>query len=137
MQYLACEKSKDGVLLAARILMTALFITSGWGKLTGFAGTMQYMASVGAPLPQVAAGIAVIMEFGVGILLLVGFFTRPLALLLALFTLGTALIGHHFWNMTGAEHAMNMVQFYKNMSIIGGLLALHVAGPGKYSIDRR
>ena len=68
--------------------------------------------------------IAVVMELGVGIALVVGFYTRPLAVLLALYTLGTAIIGHHFWNMTGAEQYANMINFYKNISIMGGLLLL-------------
>jgi len=58
-------------------------------------------------------------------------------LLLALYTLGTALIGHHFWTMTGMEQYANMINFYKNISIIGGLLLLCATGPGKYSFDRK
>ena len=95
------------------------------------------MAHVGAPVPMVSAIIAVVMELGVGILIVVGFYTRPLAVLLALYTIGTALIGHHFWNETGAEQMMNMINFYKNVSIAGGLLALAVTGPGRFSIDRK
>jgi len=60
-----------------------------------------------------------------------------LALLLALYTPGTASIGHHFWTMTGMEQYANMINFYKNISIIGGLLLLSATGPGKYSIDRK
>ena len=95
------------------------------------------MAHVGAPVPMLAAIIAVIMEFAVGILLVAGFYTRPLAVLLALYTLGTAFIGYHFWTMTGADHMANMINFYKNVSITGGLLALAVTGPGRISIDRK
>ena len=106
-------------------------------KLTGFSAAEAYMATTGAPAPSVAAAIAVVMELGVGVLLAVGLLTRPLALLLALYTLGTALIGHHFWTQTGMEQYANMVNFYKNISIIGGLLLLAVTGPGKYSFDKR
>jgi putative oxidoreductase len=88
-------------------------------------------------VPELSAVIAVVMEFVVGIALLVGFYTRPLALLLAVYTLGAAFIGHHYWNMTGAVQYDNMIHFYKNISIIGGLLLLCVTGAGKYSIDRR
>ncbi|MGF6817616.1 putative membrane protein YphA (DoxX/SURF4 family) [Paraburkholderia atlantica] len=95
------------------------------------------MTSTGAPVPELSAVIAVVMELVVGVALLVGFFTRPLALLLALYTLGTAFIGHHYWNMTGAMQYDNMIHFYKNIGIIGGLLLLCVTGPGKYSFDRR
>jgi putative oxidoreductase len=131
------DQRRDAILLVARVLMMVLFVVFGWSKLTGFSAAEAYMATTGAPVPAVAAAIAVVMELGVGIALAVGVFTRPLALLLALYTLGTALIGHHFWTQTGMEQYVNMVNFYKNISIIGGLLLLVVTGPGRYSIDRR
>ncbi|MFP3566778.1 DoxX family protein [Paraburkholderia sp. SIMBA_030] len=137
MRYTLFENRKDELVLAARILLMVLFVTFGWSKLTGFSGAVAYMTSTGAPAPELSAVIAVVMEFVVGIALLVGFYTRPLALLLALYTLGTALIGHHYWNMTGMVQYDNMIHFYKNISVIGGLLLLCVTGAGKYSIDRR
>jgi putative oxidoreductase len=137
MRYTLFENRKNEVILAARILMMILFVMFGWAKLTGFSGTVAYMTSSGAPVPALSAIIAVVMELVVGLALVVGFYTRPLALLLALYTLGTAIIGHHFWNMTGAEQYANMINFYKNISIIGGLLLLVVTGPGKYSFDKR
>ncbi|MBC8737748.1 DoxX family protein [Paraburkholderia sp. UCT31] len=137
MRYTLFENQKDVVVLVARILLMVLFVMFGWSKLTGFAGTVAYMTSIGAPVPALSAVIAVVMELVVGVALLVGFFTRPLALLLAVYTLGTAIIGHHYWNMTGAMQYDNMIHFYKNIGIIGGLLLLCVTGPGKYSFDRR
>ncbi|MBB5408362.1 MULTISPECIES: DoxX family protein [Paraburkholderia] len=137
MRYTLFENQKDVVVLVARILLMVLFVMFGWSKLTGFAGTVAYMTSTGAPVPAFSAVIAVVMELVVGVALLVGFFTRPLALLLAVYTLGTAIIGHHYWNMTGAMQYDNMIHFYKNIGIIGGLLLLCVTGPGKYSFDRR
>jgi putative oxidoreductase len=50
---------------------------------------------------------------------------------------GTAVIGHHYWTLTDPERSMNVTQFYKNMSIIGGFLLLSVTGAGKYSLDRK
>ncbi|CAJ0774941.1 Inner membrane protein YphA [Ralstonia condita] len=130
------ERWRDELILLGRVLMMLLFLISGWGKLTGFQGTVGYMGTVGAPMPMVAAAIAVVMEFGVGIALLIGFWTRPLALLMALFVLGTALIAHTFWNVEGAMQTANMVQFYKNLSIMGGLLLLAVTGPGRYALQK-
>lgn len=130
------ERWRDELILLGRVLMMLLFLISGWGKLTGFQGTVGYMGTVGAPMPMVTAGIAVVMEFGVGIALLIGFWTRPLALLMALFVLGTALIAHTFWNVEGAMQTANMVQFYKNLSIMGGLLLLAVTGAGKYAVQK-
>jgi putative oxidoreductase len=114
-----------------------LFLIFGWSKLTGFSGTVGYMATEGAPFPTLSAIIAIVMEFFVGIAILIGFYTRPLALLFALYTLGTALIGHHFWTMSGDAYVTNMINFYKNIGIMGGLLLLCVTCAGKYSIDRR
>jgi putative oxidoreductase len=85
------------------------------------------MTSAGAPAPTLSAIVAIVA----------GFYTRPLALLLALYTLGTALIGHHYWTTTGMEQYANMINFYKNIGIIGALLLLCATGPGKYSLDRK
>lgn len=137
MRYLSLEQQKDPLLLVARVLLMVLFVLFGWQKLTGFSGTVVYMTSAGAPAPTLSAIIAVVMELAVGIAIVVGFFTRPLALLLALYTLGTALIAHHYWTMTGMEQYANMINFYKNISIIGGLLLLCITGPGKFSLDRK
>jgi putative oxidoreductase len=127
---------QDLLLLIARVLLVALFLKSGFPKLIHFSGTIAYMTSVGAPLPQLSAAIAVFMEVPVAIALLLGFQTRPLALLLAIYTIGTGLIGHAFWTMTGAVQADNMIHFYKNVAIAGGFLALCAAGPGRFSLDR-
>ncbi|UGB44306.1 DoxX family protein [Frateuria edaphi] len=137
MRYVLFDKVSNEVILLARILLVVLFVLFGWSKLTDFPGTVGYMASQGLPVPTLAAAVVVLMEFFVGLAIVLGFCTRPLALLLALYTLGTALIGHHYWTMEGADRMANMINFYKNISIIGGLLLLCVTGPGKYSIDRR
>ncbi|WP_460415706.1 DoxX family protein [Pseudomonas sp. microsymbiont 2] len=137
MRYTLLEGQRDIILLLARILLMILFVLSGWSKLTGFEGTVGYMTSLGAPVPMLAAAVAVFMEFVVAILLILGFYTRPLALLFALFVLGTALLGHPFWTMVEPERSANMTQFLKNLSIIGGLLLLALTGAGRFSLDRR
>jgi len=129
------EDRKNGLLLLARILLMVLFVKFGWSKLTDFSGTVAYMERTGAPLPMLATIIAIVMEFAVSIAIIVGFYVRPLAILLAIYTFGTAIIAHHYWNMTGIAQSANMVNFYKNVSIIGGLLLLSVTGPGRYSLD--
>ena len=129
-------KGKDGILLVARVLIALLFLIFGWQKLLDYSGTLQYMIHAGAPLPALATVIAIIMEFFGSIAIILGAATKPLALLLAVYTLGTAFIGHHYWTMTGMAHFENEINFYKNVSIIGGLLALYVSGPGCYAIDQ-
>jgi len=137
MRYLFLEERKDALLLLARIFLMLLFVIFGWQKLTGFSGTVAYMSSTGVPAPELATVAGIVIEFFVGIAILVGFYTRPLTLIIALYAIGTGFIGHHYWTMTGAEHAENMINFFKNVSIAGGLLALCAAGPGKYSFDKK
>jgi len=124
----------DALILVARIFLMALFVSTGWEKLTNFATTVGYMQTVKAPLPAIAAAIAVFMEFFVGIAIIVGILTRLLALAFAVFTLGTALLGHRFWTMDGEMRHENKINFLKNMSIIGGMLLLAVTGPGRFAV---
>jgi putative oxidoreductase len=122
-------------ILAARLLLATLFLIFGWRKLTDFSGTVSQMVELKAPAPVLAAAIATFMELPVAFAIAIGAFTRPLALLMFLYTLGTALIGHRFWLLKGTERVDSMDSFFKNLSIMGGFLLLFVIGPGKYSID--
>jgi putative oxidoreductase len=123
--------------LVSRILLVLLFLVFGWQKLTGYGATTDYFQQLGLPLPAVATGVAVIVELIFGVAVVLGLFTRPLAVVLALYTLATALIGHQFWDMSGAEHFENEINFFKNVSIAAGFLELYVMGPGKWSFDER
>ncbi|WP_336981918.1 MULTISPECIES: DoxX family protein [unclassified Cedecea] len=136
-RYFDFGQSRALILLIARIALILLFIIFGLPKLSGFSGTVAYMEHLGTPLPTLAAAIAVFMEVVAAILVIIGFFTRPLAILFVFYTLGTALIGHHYWNMTGDAVMPNMINFYKNISIAGGFLLLAVTGPGAISVDKR
>ncbi|MFU0866368.1 DoxX family protein [Kluyvera ascorbata] len=137
LRYLDFGASRDLLLLIARIAIVLLFILFGYPKMLHFDGTVQYMAASGAPMPSLAAIIAIVMEVPAVILVILGFFTRPLAVLFIFYTLGTAVIGHHFWSMTGDAVMPNMINFYKNVSISGAFLLLPIVGPGKISLDRR
>jgi putative oxidoreductase len=128
------EMIKDGTLLAARVLLGLLFLIFGWAKLEDFSGTAAYMTQTGVPWPLLAALVAVMVEFFGGIAIIVGIWTRPLALLFALYTVASTLFAHRYWEMTGADQYANMTNFYKNVSIVGGFLLLYVTGAGKYSI---
>ncbi|KGD83620.1 putative oxidoreductase [Pantoea sp. PNA 14-12] len=123
------KKFEDSGLLAARILMTILFITAGWGKITGYAGTQHYMEAMGVPgfmLPLV-----ILLEFGGGLAIMFGFLTRFTALFTAGFTILTAFLFH-----SNFAEGVNQLMFMKNLSIAGGFLVLGLVGPGAYSIDR-
>jgi putative oxidoreductase len=125
----------DELILAARFLLATLFLIFGWRKLRDFSGTVSQMAQLGVPMPVLAAGVATFMELPVAFAVAVGAFTRPSALLMFFYTLGTALIGHRYWTTTDADYVDSMDSFYKNLSIMGGFLLLYITGAGKYSID--
>ena len=125
----------DELILAARLLLATLFLIFGWRKLRDFSGTVSQMAQLGVPVPVLAAAVATFMELPVAFAVAVGAFTRPSALLMFFYTLGTALIGHRYWTMTGADQVDSMDGFYKNLGIMGGFLLLYMTGAGKYSID--
>jgi putative oxidoreductase len=125
----------DELILAARLLLATLFLIFGWRKLRDYSGTVNQLVQLGVPLPTLGAGVATFMELPVAFAVLVGAFTCPSALLMFLYTLGTALIGHRYWTLTGADQVATMDGFYKNLSIMGGFLLLSVTGAGKYSID--
>jgi putative oxidoreductase len=101
----------------------------------GLFGHGESNGQLGTPMPVLAAAVATFMELPVAFAVAIGAFVRPLALLLVLYTLGTALIGHRYWTKTGADRVDSMDGFYKNLSIMGGFLLLHITGAGQYSID--
>jgi putative oxidoreductase len=123
------------VILAARLLLAALFLIFGWRKLMDYSGTVSRMVQDGATFPVPATFVAIFMELPVAFAVAVGAFTRPSAVLLALYTLGTALIAHRYWTKASATKVDNMESFYKNLSVMGGFLLLYTTGAGKYSID--
>src|SRR5579862_3262996 len=125
----------DELILAARLLLATLFLIFGWRKLRDFSGTVSQMAQLGVPTPVLAAAVATFMELPVAFAVAVGAFTRISAVLMFFYTLGTALIGHRYWTVKGADYVDSMDSFYKNLAIMGGFLLLCVIGAGKYSID--
>ncbi|HAX23161.1 MAG TPA: DoxX family protein [Hydrogenophaga sp.] len=123
--------------LLSRLLLAALFLPAGIGKITGFAGTAGYIASVGLPMPTVAAAVAIAVEVLGGLALIVGFGTRWAALALALFTLGASFFFHNYWAMPAEQQMMQHLMFMKNIGVTGGLLALAAFGAGAFSLDAR
>lgn len=114
----------------ARALLASLFLISGFGKLAAPAATKAYIVYAGLPLPDVAYLIAVLVEVGLGLALLLGFRTRLVASLMAAFTLVTAFAFHaHFADQN------QMIHFLKNVAITGGLLQVAVYGGGSFALD--
>ena len=125
----------DELTLAARLLLATLFLIFGYRKLRDYSGTVSQIVQLGVPMPVLAAAVATFMELPVAFAVAVGAFARPSALLMFFYTLGTALVGHRYWTMTGADRVDSMDGFYKNLGIMGGFLLLYINGAGKYSID--
>ena len=123
--------------LVGRILLAALFLPAGIGKLTGFAGTVGYITSVGLPLPQVAAAIALVVEIVGGIALITGFGTRFAALALAVFTVVASVFFHNYWAVPAEQQMIQQLMFFKNIAVVGGLLTLAAWGAGSWSLDAR
>ena len=124
------DKMRDVALLVGRILLALMFVVAGWGKIGGYAGTQGYMEAMGvrgALLPLV-----ILLELGGGLAIMLGLFTRSIAVLMAGFTLMAAFLFHY----QPAEQ-MQMLMFMKNLSVAGGFLALAAAGPGAFSLDAR
>ena len=134
----AQDQSLQGALkLAGRLLLVWIFLPAGIAKLTGFAGTAGYIASVGLPMPKAGATLALVLEIVCGLALLVGFPTRLAALVLAVFTLVASFFFHAYWDLPAAQQSMQELLFDKNIGIAGGLLILAAAGAGTWSVDAR
>ena len=123
---------QQSVDLIGRILIAVLFILAGIGKIENPSGTMQYIASGGLPLPMAAYIVAVLIEVGGSILLVLGWQTRAVAAIMALFSLVTALAFHNNF----ADHGQQ-INFLKNLAIAGGLLHIAAFGAGAFSLDHR
>ena len=115
-----------------RLLMSLIFILSGVGKLAAPAATIGYIASTGLPLATLGYAAAVIVELGGGLLLLAGYQTRIVAVVLALFSIVTGLVFHHTF---GDQN--QMIHFMKNLAMAGGLLQVASFGAGAFSLDGR
>ena len=118
--------------LAGRALLSILFITAGFGKLTSIAGTAGFFGSIGLPLPTVTAVVVGLIELAGGLAILVGFKTRIAAIVLALFVLAATAVAHLDFSQAG-----NALMLQKNLGLTGGFLLLAVLGAGPLSIDGR
>ena len=115
-----------------RLLLASIFVLSGFSKISAPEATQGYIASVGLPVPMLANLAAIVAELGGGILLVVGYHARVVSLLLAAFTVVTALFFHRNF---GDQN--QMMHFLKNIAIAGGLLQITAFGADRFSLDAR
>ena len=125
--------SNSGVVpFIGRILVAAIFILSGFGKIAAPAATQGYIAAMGLPAPVLAYIASIAIELGGGLLLLAGYRTKLIAAGLALFSIVTAFIFHH-----ALADQNQMIHFLKNFAMAGGLLQFVAYGAGRISLDSR
>ena len=120
-----------------RIFLALLFVVSGIGKITGYAGTAAVMASKGLPLVDILLPLTIAVELGGGLLLAVGWKARWAAAVLFLFLIPTTLIFHQFWGIDPKLVQMQKIHFLKNVAIMGGMLMVLAVGAGPWSVDRK
>lgn len=131
----ATSAGQDLLLLFARVALGAIFVQSGFGKVTGLGGFIGGLGGMGLPMPVLLGVAGTAVEFLGGVAIVLGAWTRAAALLVAAFTVAATLVAHRFWAVPAEQQAMQSIQFMKNLAIIGGLLALTAAGSGKLAID--
>lgn len=128
---------QNTVLLLGRVLLSLIFVMSGFGKIFSFSSTTGYMQAQGMPLAWFFLIGAIVFELAGGLSVMVGCWTRLGAALLLIFLVPATLIFHAFWTLPEAEQQVQMIMFMKNLSIFGGLLIVLASGPGRFSIDQR
>ena len=122
--------------LVGRVLLALIFITAGYGKISGFDGTVGYMQAYNMPMPQVLAVLAIIIELGGGIMIAVGWKARWGAAAIFIFVLVASLIFHAFWAVPAEQVQMQNIMFMKNLAIMGGMLYIVAYGSGPLSADK-
>src|SRR5689334_15307113 len=131
------DTSLPTMALIGRLLLAAIFLVSGIAKLTDTPGTVAHMTAAGIPHADTLALVAGGAEVLGALAIATGFLTRVASLGLILFMIPTTLIFHAFWNAAGEAHMTQMVNFMKNLAIIGGLAVLMAQGAGRFSLDHQ
>ena len=124
------SNANNTALLLGRVLASIAFVLGGWGKLMAAAATKTMLANRGLPMPEIAYLVTVAVELGGGLLFVLGAWTRPVALVLAVWCIATALIAHTDFAVMG-----QLISFTKNTGMAGGFLAFMVVGAGAFSVD--
>ena len=123
--------------LAGRILLSIIFIMSGIGKITGFAGTAGRMTSKGLPMADVLLGASIVIELGAAAMIVLGFKARWGAAALLLWMIPVTLVFHSYWTYPAAEQQMQSIMFFKNLGLMGGMLLIMGFGSGPFSLNRK
>lgn len=131
------QRQTDLILLVGRVLLSFMFILSGFSKITGFADTAEYMTMAGLPMVTLLLILTIVIEVGGGLMIALGWKARWGALAILIFIIPVTLTFHAFWAVDPAQVQNQMNHFMKNLTIIGGMLYVLAVGPGRYSFDKR
>ena len=123
----------DAILLVARMLLGVMFLIYGFNSFPN--GLENYLRSLGMPMPAVMAPIGSTVEIVGGLGLILGLMTRYATALLVLFVVIATVFAHRYWEYADAARVAQMANFWKNITIIGGMAALFCTGGGRYSLD--
>ena len=122
-------------LLLARACIAPLFLYSGVGKVMAFSATAARLYGGADGFGRILAGGAIALELGCGVALLLGFFTRYVAIALIAFTIAATLMFHNFWAAPDAQVTMQTINFLKNLGLAGALALIATLGAGSISVD--
>jgi putative oxidoreductase len=124
------------LLLVGRIFLAAVFLGAGINKIKAISGTVGYFTKLGVPMADLLVYVAILVEIGGALMLIVGWKARYAAWALAIFTLIATFFAHRFWEFDAAQYGNQFNHFFKNVAIIGGMLFVAACGPGRMSVDK-
>jgi putative oxidoreductase len=128
--------SSDLWMLIGRILLAQIYVVAGIRKALALDYFVKYM-SAQLPVPEILIYLVILLEVGGGLLFILGWKTRQLAVIMAIFTLAAGILFHGFWSATDAQYNGQLNNFMKNLAIVAGFIAFALHGPGRLSLDRR
>ena len=133
----ATNAMQDKVLLAARLLVTPLFIYSGIGKILAFGVTASRLPGGEGGFGSFLAAGSIAIELGASLALILGIYTRCAALALIVFTILATLMFHVFWASPAAAVTAQTINFLKNLGLIGLFAVIAAFGPGAYALRKK
>ena len=130
------EALTNGAALLGRILIAWMYVDAGFSKIGGFARTATAIAGKGLPMADVLTALAIVVELGGGLAIMLGWKTRWAALLVLGFTIIATVLFHNYWAAAAEQMRAQQLMFWKNVAVMGGLLMLFAFGPGRFAVDR-
>jgi putative oxidoreductase len=127
---------RDFLILVARVLIGWIFVSGGWAKIFGLEAFIAGLERQNVPAPSVLGYVGAATEFFGGLAIVLGIGTRYAALAILIFTIMATLIAHRYWDFTDlAAQRQQRTQFFKNLTMMGGMILLFITGGGRFSID--